>query len=75
MGKKILEVPVPTPVIRAMGRLVGMGEEVDRLTQSLTTRGVRLMDELEWHPPYSMQEGLSATVRWFVKHESVREEA
>ncbi|MCK5246635.1 NAD-dependent dehydratase, partial [Candidatus Bipolaricaulota bacterium] len=75
MGKKILEVPVPAPVIRTMGRLMGMGEEADRLTQSLTTQGMRLTDELEWNPPYSMQEGLSATVCWFVEHESVCEEA
>jgi len=75
MGKRILEVPVPAPAIRVMGRLVGMGEEVDRLTRSLTTKAVRLTDELGWHAPYSMQEGLSATVRAFLECESGREEA
>lgn len=37
MGERIIEVPVPVPVVRMLGRLVGMGEEVDRLTRSLTT--------------------------------------
>ena len=75
MGRRVVEVPVPAPVLLLMGRFVGMGEEVDRLTRSLTIRGTRLADELGWHPPCSMQEGLAATVSWFVEHESDREEA
>lgn len=75
MGRTILELPVPASLLRVMGRLVGMGDVVDRLTQSLTTQGLRLTNELGWRPPYSMQEGLSATVKWFVEHESDREEA
>lgn len=70
MGKGILEVPVPVPMVRMLGHLVGMGEEVDRLTRSLTTQGVRLADELGWHEPYSMQEGLSATAQWFTEQEA-----
>jgi UDP-N-acetyl-alpha-D-quinovosamine dehydrogenase len=75
MGRTILEVPVPALLLRVMGRLVGMGDVVDRLTQPLTTQGLRLANDLGWRPPYSMQEGLSATVKWFVEHERDREEA
>jgi len=66
MGKRVVEVPVPALVLRVIGRLVGMGEEVDRLTKSLTMQGARLTAELGWAPPYSMQDGLAATVQWFV---------
>jgi len=75
MGKTILEVPVPVPVVRMLGRLVGMGGEADRLTRSLTTQGAQLTDELGWRAPFSIQEGLAATVQWFVEHESNHEEA
>jgi len=75
MGRRLLEVPVPSSLLRVMGKVVGMGEEVDRLTKSLTTQGVRLRDDLGWQAPYSMQEGLAETVQWFVEHERGREEA
>jgi len=70
MGKRLIEVPVPASLLRLMGRVVGMGEEVDRLTRSLTTQGVRLADELGWHTPYSRQEGFSVTVKWFTEQET-----
>jgi len=69
MGRRITEVPVPSSLLRVMGKAVGMGEEVDRLTRSLTTQGVRLSADLGWQAPYSIQEGLAATVKWFVEHE------
>jgi len=72
MGKKIIEVPVPAALLCLMGRVVDMGEEIKRLTRSLTTRGERLAAELGWQAPYSMQEGLSETVRWFLDHEARR---
>lgn len=74
MGKRIFEVPLPGSLLRVMGRLVGMREEADRLTRSLTTQGLRLTHDLGWRPPYSMQEGLSATVQWFVEHENRHDE-
>lgn len=69
MGKRVVEVPVPAPLLHAMGRLVGMGEEAGRLTRALITRGTRLPEELGWTPPHSMQEGLAATVQCFADHE------
>jgi len=64
MGKRVVEIPVPVPVLRGLGRLIGMKEEVDRLTRSLTVSAVRLRDELGWRPPYPRQMGLAETVRW-----------
>ena len=66
VGQRVIEIPVPAHLLRWMAGVVGMREEADRLTRSLTTQGVRLTDELGWCPPYSMQEGLSATAQWFV---------
>ncbi|MFC2108287.1 NAD-dependent epimerase/dehydratase family protein [Candidatus Bipolaricaulota bacterium] len=66
MEKRVIEVPVPAPVLRVIGRLVGMGDEASRLTRTLMTQGARLTAELGWTPPYSMEEGMIATVQWFV---------
>jgi len=69
MGRRVVEVPVPASLLRMAGRLVGMGEEVKRLTSPLTTHGSRFWDELGWSAPISMQQGLAATVDWFVNRE------
>jgi len=72
MGKRVVELPVPVPLLRGVGRLVGMGGEVDRLTRSLTVSASRLREELGWEPPYSRDEALAQTIRWHVDHERDR---
>jgi len=64
MGKRVAEIPVPVPVLRGLGRLIGMKGEIDRLTRSLTVSAVRLRDELGWRPPYTREMGLAETVCW-----------
>jgi len=70
MGRNTIEVPVPAVALRTVARLVGMSQDVDRLTRSLTTRAFRLESELGWRPRYSVQEGLTATVRWYVERQA-----
>jgi nucleoside-diphosphate-sugar epimerase len=57
--------PVPPTVMRVVGRMLGKGAEVDRLLGSLTVDIEPIRRELEWRPPYSMQEGLRATAEWY----------
>ena len=38
---------------------------VERLLGSLILDGSSIRKELDWRPPYSVDEGLAATVNWF----------
>lgn len=59
--------PVPVPLMRLAGFLTGKSPAVDRLTGSLAVDSSRIREELEWTPPFSMDDGLRATAEWFLK--------
>ncbi|MCG5075217.1 NAD-dependent epimerase/dehydratase family protein [Paraburkholderia tagetis] len=57
--------PVPVSLLRAAGALTGRGAQIDRLTQSLRVDDSRLRETLGWTGPYTLDEGLAATARWY----------
>jgi nucleoside-diphosphate-sugar epimerase len=61
--------PFPCALLRATGYMIGRGDIVDRLTQSLTLddRSARLA--LGWSPPHGTEAGLAETCRWFLNRE------
>jgi nucleoside-diphosphate-sugar epimerase len=66
MGRPARLVPVPLAVLRWMTALTGRRAEFDRLCGSLTVDASSTRAELGWHPPLSVDEGLSRTARWFL---------
>lgn len=65
MGKHDLTWPVPQWALNGIGRLVGKTAEIERLTESLQVDSSAIREELGWVPPYSMAQGLQATVAWY----------
>lgn len=63
--------PVPVSWMRWAGRVLGKQAAVDRLLGSLCVDISPLREELDWTPPYSMQEGLEATAQWYRKTKAV----
>lgn len=57
--------PVPASWLRSAGRLIGRSDEIDRLLGSLTVDSSKIRQELGWEPPFSVEAGLSETVRWY----------
>jgi nucleoside-diphosphate-sugar epimerase len=57
--------PVPPGLLRGLATLVGKGEMVRRLTESLEVDDSALRRELGWVPPCSTAEGLRRTAEWF----------
>ncbi|MFX1716125.1 NAD-dependent epimerase/dehydratase family protein [Paraburkholderia sp. A1RO-5L] len=57
--------PVPVSLLRAAGVLMGRGAQIDRLTQSLRVDDSRIRETLGWTSPYTLDEGLAATARWY----------
>jgi len=58
--------PVPVHLMRVAGWLTGKSAEINRLTGSLTIDSTKIRQQLGWKPPFTMEEGLRETARWFV---------
>lgn len=65
MGKPAYLWPFPPVLLRLFGRFVGRLDEVERLLGSLVVDSSNIRRELGWTPPFSMEQGLAETVRWF----------
>lgn len=64
--------PIPLVLLRLAGLLTGKKAEVGRLLDSLEVDGSAIERELDWHPPYSMAQGLAITADWYRTSRSVR---
>jgi len=65
LGRKAWLLPAPQGLMRLAGRLLGKTSAVDRLLGSLTVDISRIRSELNWSPPYTMEQGLKETAEWF----------
>ena len=55
----------PPSVLRAVAGMLGKSAQVDRLFGSLRVDSGKLGQQLGWTPPYSLQQGLAETARWY----------
>ncbi|MDK9723633.1 MAG: SDR family oxidoreductase [Sterolibacteriaceae bacterium MAG5] len=60
---------IPHGVMQFAGRILGKRQEIERLFGSLVVDGGAIRRELGWRPPYSMREGLGATVNWALRQQ------
>jgi nucleoside-diphosphate-sugar epimerase len=67
LGKKARLFSFPANVMRLAGKVIGKSEAFDRLLGSLTVDTSKICRELEWKPPYTMEQGLQKTAEWFKK--------
>lgn len=65
MGKSAPLWPCPPALLRWGGMSVGKLREVERLVSSLEADSGKIRHDLGWVPPFSIEEGLADTVRWF----------
>lgn len=62
MGRPACLLPVPAGMLEFAGALIGKRAAVARLTGSLWVDSSLIRTRLDWTPPYSMADGLAATV-------------
>lgn len=55
----------PPALLKLAGRLVGRSAQLERLLGSLQVDSGKIRRELNWNPPYSLQQGLQATAVWY----------
>ncbi len=65
MGLQARLVPFPPTLLHAVAALLGKGGQADRLIGSLQVDSGKIRRELNWLPPYSLQQGLQATAQWY----------
>ena len=65
LGKKSLVLPFPIFMMKFLAKLFGKSAAIDKLTQSLVIDSRKIRHDLNWQPPYTMQQGLKATADWF----------
>lgn len=58
-------ISVSPALLELAGRLVGKSGAVSRLLDSLQVDSSKIVRELGWSPPYSMEDGLRETAAWF----------
>jgi nucleoside-diphosphate-sugar epimerase len=65
MGSKVCLWPCPTALLYWMGQVAGRRGMIDRLVGSLQVNSSKIQTELGWHPPFTVDVGLSETAAWF----------
>jgi nucleoside-diphosphate-sugar epimerase len=55
----------PTSLLYWIGLIVGKRAMIDRLVGSLQVNSSKIQTELDWHPPFTVDAGLSETAAWF----------
>jgi nucleoside-diphosphate-sugar epimerase len=58
--------PVPPFLLQWVGNMTGHTAEFQRLLSSLRVDGSKVQRDLDWHPIYTLRQGLQATADWYV---------
>ena len=69
LGKKARLFPCPAPLLKMIGNVAGKSSEIERLTGSLQIDSSKIRRELNWTPPFTMEQGLRKTADWFMSNE------
>jgi len=64
-GRNQRLIPVPVAILSAGASIFGRQAIVEPLTGSRRIDDSRIRRELDWHPTYSLDQGLAATAAWF----------
>lgn len=67
MGKKVKLIPFPVIALKALGKLTGKSLEVERLIGSLQIDSSKIRNCLDWKPPYTIEQGISETTKWYLQ--------
>lgn len=57
--------PFPIALLKIGAALLGKRNEVAKLTASLRVDSSRIRTDIGWHPPFTLDEGLKQTARWY----------
>jgi len=61
---------IPVWVLNTVARVLGRQAVVERLTQSLVVSNKKISTQLGWSPPFTIDEGLGLTAKWYARQAS-----
>ncbi|MFX0197331.1 MAG: UDP-glucose 4-epimerase family protein [Candidatus Hodarchaeota archaeon] len=67
MGRPARLLPFPLVMLKLAGFITGQSIAMDRFLKSLTIDCSKINRELDWQAPFSMEQGLRETARWYKK--------
>jgi len=67
LGRPMRLVPVPAFLFRIAGQMTGKGEVVDRLVGDLQIDASKARKLLNWVPPFTVQQGIDATIASYLQ--------
>ena len=65
LGRRTALFPVPASLLKLGAGCVGLAAEAQRLLGSLTVDDRPIRQELEWNPPFMVEEGFAETAVWY----------
>ncbi len=71
LGRPARLFPFPPSIMRMAGRFLGQSAAIDRLLGSLAVDTSKIRRELGWKAPYTMEQGLVETARWYLNKVSL----
>ncbi|MFH0947877.1 MAG: SDR family oxidoreductase [Elusimicrobiota bacterium] len=63
MNKKAVLFSLHSCILKALCRIAGKAEELEKLTGTLLVDSSKIRNMLGWEPPFTIEEGIKATVR------------
>jgi nucleoside-diphosphate-sugar epimerase len=67
MGRSARLIPVPVSVLRALGKMAGKEDVLNRLCNSLQVDAAKARNMLNWKPRIPLNIGLAHTVKWYME--------
>jgi nucleoside-diphosphate-sugar epimerase len=68
LGRPARLFPFPAGLLRGAATLLGRRGQAERLLGSLRIDSGRIRRELDWQPPFTVQQGLQRTTQWYRDH-------
>jgi nucleoside-diphosphate-sugar epimerase len=65
LNTSALLLPIPPALLQLLGKLTGKSAAVERLLGSLTVSNNKIVTTLNWQPPFTGEQGLAATAKWY----------
>ena len=71
LGRSTKLFPFPPVMLKMAGIITGKSAVMDRLIGSLTVDCSKIRRELDWQAPFSMEQGLKETAKWYLKRKNI----
>jgi len=71
LGKPDRLFAFPPVMLKMAGFIAGQSAAIDRLLRSLMVDSSKIRRELDWQAPFSMDQGLEETAKWYLKRRNI----